>query len=203
MNRTLSILAVLALAVSASAQNFSGTLAVSPAWKATQTNGAALSTIELGTILSQAHTYGTNAFQMNAIALRSGTLTNGQTLDVSLAAMTNGFGPVAFARVNFLAVRSPTNNAMVGTNMVGTNALVVGNAASDQFAAWLGGTNQAVAIRPGGLLLLTAPISGYAATNKILRLANVGDTNAVAFDLYVGGVAELSLRPFSTRACHG
>lgn len=180
-------LAVLLSAASALAQNFSGTLTVAPAWKATQTNGAALSTIELGTILSQAHAYGTNANQMNALALRSGTLTNGETLDVSLAAMTNAFGPVAFARVNFIAVRSPTNNAMVGTNMVGTNALVVGNAASDQFAAWLGGTNQTVAIRPGGLLLLTSPISGYVSTGKLFRIANVGDTNSITYELYFGG----------------
>ena len=191
MKRILTIAAIVLSALAAQAQDFSGPLTVAPYWNASQTNGSAVSTIAVGNILAQSHTYGTNANQMNAIALRSGTLTNGQTLDVNLSAMTNAFGAVNFARVNFIAVRSPTNNAWLGTGtnatMTGTNALVVGNAASDQFAEWLGDVADTVVIRPGGLLLLTSPISGYVSTGKLFRIANVGDTNSITYELYFGG----------------
>ena len=191
MKRSLSILAIVLSALAAQAQDFSGPLTVAPFWSASQTNGSAVSTIAVGNIISQSHTYGTNANQMNGLALVSGTLTNGQAIELNLSSMTNAFGPVSFLRLNFIAVRSPTNNAWLGTGtnaaMTGTNALVVGNAASDQFAAWLGGTNQTVAIRPGGLLLLTSPISGYVSTGKLFRIANVGDTNSITYELYFGG----------------
>lgn len=191
MKRIFTFAAIFLSALSAKAQDFSGPLTVAPFWNASQTNGSAVSTIAVGTILSQAHTYGTNANQMNGIALRSGTLTNGQTLDVDLSLMTNAFGAVNFARVNFLAVRSPTNNAWLGTGtnatMTGTNLLVVGNAAATQFDSWLNASNAAVALKPGGLLLLTSPISGYASASKILRLSHVGDTNSITYELYVAG----------------
>lgn len=172
-------LAILVLSVlSSQAQDFSGTLTVAPLWKAAQTNGAALSTIELGTILSQAHTYGTNAFQMNAIALRSGTLTNGQERVLSCAALTNGFGQAMnLWRVNLLIVQS------TGTNNL--DALAVGGTA-DHLAV-LGATNQTATVAPGGVFMAYAPdAAGIVATGKVIRLANLG-TNALSYAVYIGG----------------
>lgn len=191
MKRALSILAIIASALAAQAQDFSGTISVTPNWQASTTSGAAVISLSLYQILSQAHTYGTNHNQMTQLILRSGTLTNGQSVTLNLAAVTNGFGQaVNLSRINFIAVRSPTNNAMIGTNMVGTNCLVIGNADSDQLAVWLfGGTNQTATVCPGGLLLVTAPVmGGIVSTGKLLKISNVGDTNSLTFEAYIGGI---------------
>ena len=195
MKRILTIAAIVLSALAAQAQDFSGTLTVTPNWQASTTSGAAVVKLSLYTLLSQSHTYGTNHNQMQSLILRSGTLTNGESVTLNLADVTNGFGQaVNLSRINFIAIRSPTNNAMIGTGtnaaMTGTNCLVIGNAASDQLAAGLfGGTNQTQTVLPGGMWMVTAPImGGIVSTGKLLKIANVGDTNSMLYEAYIGGI---------------
>jgi len=184
MKRIAAILfAALAVAGQTRAQDsFSGTLSVSPIYTLTLTNGASVLQESVGRVVQHAVAFGTNgtaaAPQMNAWFRETGTLTNGQERVFSCAALTNGFGQaMSLWRVNLLIVHSS------GASNV--DALVVGGAA-DHLPA-LGATNQTAAVLPGGLFMAYAPdAAGYAATGKVIRLAN-GGTNPLAYAVYVGG----------------
>lgn len=180
-NLAIYITAAIIFASKATAQDgtsFSGDLRVWPNWTHVKTNGASVVTETFGNILSQSHASGTNANQMNAFVRRIETLTNGAAYTLNLAAATNSFGDaVNFWRVNFLAVRSRTNNA---------GNIVIGNAASDQLQLFSEVTNTAT-VYPGGLFLVTAPsAAGIVSTNKLLMIQN-GSTNSATYELYIGG----------------
>jgi len=90
----------------------------------------------------------------------------------------------------------------VSVTTAGTNAVTVGNgstSSSTAFSSWLGGTNQTVTIRPGGLLLLVAPdATAYPAFTRVmdsddgagaLKISN-GNTNTATVDVWVGGASQ-------------
>lgn len=173
-----------ALALSLSNPTFgqiSGTVRVWPQIVHTKSNGVAVAVETIGQIIEREVSYGTNANQMTKWASRTGTLTNGEATTFTLLAFTNALGDaLAFSRVNWLAVVAPTSNLA---------AVEVGNAASDPFVGWLGGTTPTASVLPGGCIVAFAPsAAGYAVAtnNHALRIYNTG-TNAASYFLYVGG----------------
>lgn len=171
--KRLLIFAILAIAAAvAQAQiALTGTLTVDPDWVHSKTSAASTVLEYVSPILVQTNITGTNgtvaAPQMNSLFRRAVALTNGQSQTINVGSgLTNSFGDALtnLWRVNFLAVKAAASNA---------GAIAIGNAASDQFAGWLGGTNDTVKVRPGGLFLLTAPdATGIVSTGKLLKVAN-------------------------------
>lgn len=102
----------------------------------------------------------------------------GTLLDPLGAALT-------FARVKALIVRAAPGN---------TNNVVIGNAASNAWAALLGATGTAV-LRPGAALAVVAGTSdanGYAvtaSTGDLLKVANSGGVTPVTYDIVVIGAS--------------
>lgn len=183
MKKLAAAILAIAAALSASGQtNFSGSFAIVPKWTHSITYGQSYVSENIGQLFAMTNTYGSSNYQMNAFCRQDQIeLTNGGSETVSLAAMTNSFGKsTAFSRVNYLAVLSATNNQ---------DDVLVGAAASDQFAGWLGDTSDVVRVKPGGALVLVAPMqAGIVSTNKLLKVAHGGaTTNALRFDLFIGG----------------
>lgn len=175
---SISIL-LLAMAVAARADGtaFFGTLYVWPNWTYVSTNGAAVATETFPSkLLEWTHANGTNAGQMNAFAHRAVTVSNAAQT-ISCAAFTNAFGAALnFSRANYLAVYARTNNA---------GDILVGGIADHLLVAE---TNAMIRVRPGGLLLLTAPsATGYESTGKVIRVSTSVEANTTA-DVYLGGV---------------
>jgi hypothetical protein len=154
--------------------DFSGSLYVSPNWSHTKTSGVSTVTEKFSRILDQPHTYGTNASQMTAVVMISGTLTNSQAAVVPLATgVADAFGDtIVFSRISVLAVKASADN--LGPITLGTST-----------TNWLSATNATAIIRPGGLILLTAPdAAGYSAGS--LTISNAS-TNTVSYSITVGG----------------
>jgi hypothetical protein len=91
---------------------------------------------------------------------------------------------ITFARVKGLIVSASAANA---------NNVVIGGAASNAFTGVFGASTHTLAVRPGGLLVLTAPdASGYvvtAGTGDLLRVANSGGGTPVTYQIVVIGAA--------------
>jgi hypothetical protein len=182
----IAVLAFLLSAASALAQAtaFSGTYAVAPNWTHSKSNGSSIVYEQVGSILYQPHTFGTNASQMNAFWRFVGTLTNGETRTFNLKAATNSFGDVlAFSRINFMAVKVATN---------ASGGFTVGASDTDSSTLWHDGSDGVSSVLPGGVLAVTAPsATGIpVATNTCnFDVANTG-TNSAVVEIYVGGVAQ-------------
>lgn len=104
-------------------------------------------------------------------------------LDLSGTALQDPLGVnLALARVKLLAVYAYATNI---------NTLILDGAAGARITTILGGTTPTLTIRPGGLLLLTAPdATGYAitaTTADILRFTNGGAGTAVDYDVVIIG----------------
>ena len=163
-----------------STNSFSGALIVRPSWEYTKTTGASVLTQTLTDLALWRHTHGTNAYQMAALAVASGTLAGSATNTVSLGAMADGFGDVrSFARVRFMAMQAASNNV---------DSVRFGGAADDPFAAWAGDPSDTVNVAPGGLVMIIAPqAAGYAVgTSTNMMIVNTG-TNSATYYLYIGG----------------
>ncbi|MEV4059726.1 hypothetical protein [Nonomuraea dietziae] len=106
--------------------------------------------------------------------------------DLDLAGtLADPFGAaITFARVKALLVAASPANA---------NNVVIGGAASNQFVGPFGAGTHTLAVRPGGLLALTAPdATGYAVTagtGDLLRVANSGAGSSVTYQIVVVGAA--------------
>lgn len=180
MKRTLVciLLAIAAVAArAADGTSFSGTLFVWPNWTYVSTSWAAVATETFpAKLLEQTHANWTNANQMNAFAHMTVTVSNAAQT-ISCAAFTNGFGAsVNFKRANYLAVYARTNNA---------GDIQIGGIADHLLIA---DTNATINVRPGGILLLTAPNAiGYESTGKVIRVSTTTEANTTA-DVYLGGV---------------
>ncbi len=182
MNKTATIIAWLAITVSAMAQTttFSGATRIGTDWQHTKTFSG-------GTVRESfedwrwQHTSGTNANQMSAFTRSYVTLAGSATNTHAITNMVNSFGDtVAFDKVRFLRVESDTDNA---------HNIVMGGAASNPWTGWGGGTDPTITLAPGGMLLMIAPsLAGYAvATNSYnLQFVNQG-TNSVVYEIYIGG----------------
>ena len=67
-----------------------------------------------------------------------------------------------------------------------TNDVVVGAAGSNPFLGPLGGTTPTVAVRPGGILMMVAPATGWAvnaSTAHLLKVLNGGSGTGVTYDV--------------------
>jgi hypothetical protein len=105
-------------------------------------------------------------------------------LDLNGTALQDPLGVnLALARIKVLAVYAYPANV---------NNLLIGAAAANPVSTILGATG-VLTVRPGGLLLLTAPdVTAYgvtAATADILRFANSGAGTAVQYDAVVIGAS--------------
>jgi len=163
---------------------FSGTFILWPQWVNSKTAGSAVVSETIGQIYNQAHTFGTNAAQMNAFVRYAGSLTNGEERTFNLqGGVSNSFGDaVTFKRVNFLAIKGVTNNA---------GEITVGDAAANPFTGWIGGTNPTVSVGVGGMVMAYSPdATGYAvATNSnSLKIQNATTNASLGYELYIGGV---------------
>jgi hypothetical protein len=129
---------------------------------------------------------GTGAGQADRMWSDRRTIAASGTDDLDLAGvLTDAFGAVVtFARVRGLLVKAAATN---------TNNVVVGGAASNQFATWAGGVAHTVNVRPGGMLLLGATdATSYAVTagtGDLLRIANSGAGTSVTYDIVIIGAS--------------
>lgn len=182
MNK-LVLAAVVAATCAASAfSQISGTVRVWPQIVHTKSNGVAVAVETVGQIIEQAVVYGTNANQMTKWASRTVSLTNGEAVTYSLlGGISNAFGDaLTFSRVNWISISAPSANA---------NDITVGGASADPFVGWIGGTAPTATVRPGGIVMAYSPdATGYLVetNNYQLKILNAG-TNAVTFNLYIGG----------------
>lgn len=92
------------------------------------------------------------------------------------------------AIVTFVSVKA----IMIRASAANTNNVVVGGAASNAFAGPLGGTAPTLTVPPGGIVLLTAPKTGWpvvASTGDLLKVANGGAGTPVTYDVIVIGTS--------------
>ena len=181
-NTIISAIIFSVFAITAKADTFSGRLFVFNDWQHVKTMGASTVQESFGEFLSWTHTTGTNANQMNVIVRETTTLTNSQSRTLNLSGgVSDSFGDVStFQTVRFFCVTCPSTN---------TNNLSVGNASSNQWSAWAGGTNDTLTVRPGGSMIFIAPdATGYAVTTNACNLSftNLG-TNSIIYSSYIGG----------------
>lgn len=127
---------------------------------------------------------GTAADQADLLWTDTRTINASSTDDLDLAgSLTSALGgTITFARIRALYVAAASGN---------TNNVVVGGAASNQFATMFGSATDKIVVRPGGLLLLAnRDTTGYtvtASTGDLLRIANSGSGSTVTYDIAVIG----------------
>lgn len=181
MKRYAAILLCIMIAGAARGQTtFAGRLVLQPDWNHEKASGSSTLKETFAAFLDWSHTTGNSTNQMETIIVDTFTLTNAQTRTINLASVVNGFGDtINFATVRFLALTCPTSNV---------DNVIMGNASTNQFSTWAGGTNHTINVHPGGANLFVAPdATGYTiGSNPNLRLAN-GGTNNATYSLYVGG----------------
>lgn len=114
------------------------------------------------------------------------TLTASATENLDLAGgLTNSFGATqTFARIKLLMVKAASAN---------TNNVLVGGDATSTFLTWVVAENDAVVVRPGGLLLLHAPdATAYAVTattGDLLMITNSAGSTSVTYDIVIIGAS--------------
>lgn len=125
---------------------------------------------------------GTGADQANQVFVDTRTLASAanETLDLS-GSLTNAIGEsVTFTKLKAIIVKNK-----------GTTDLTIGNAASNQFASFLGGATQTLIVPAGGILVLTAPgangLAVTAGTGDQLKFTN-GSGASLDYDLILIGV---------------
>lgn len=129
---------------------------------------------------------GTGADQADMLWHDQRTLGASATENLDLAgSLTNAFGDVqTFARVKLLLVKAAAAN---------TNNVLVGGDATSTFLTWVVAENDAVVVRPGGLLLLYAPdATAYAVTattGDLLMITNSAGSTSVTYDIVIIGAS--------------
>ncbi len=117
---------------------------------------------------------------------RSIALSSSETLVLTVAgggSLVNAFGvSLTFTAIKVMLIHAyPTN----------TNDVIVGAAASNPWTTWLGGTTPSVTVKPGGTLLVVAPVAtGYvvtASTTDQLKVTNSSSGSAVVYDIFLLG----------------
>ena len=132
-----------------------------------------------------AFTDGSGADQAQKLFSDTRTLTASATESLDLAGgLTDVFGAtLTLTKVKALLIKAAAGN---------TNDVVVGGAASNQWAAPFGDVSDTVKVKPGGTLLLIAPdATGYAVTagtGDILKVANSAGSTSVSYDIVIVGV---------------
>lgn len=131
-------------------------------------------------------TNGTGANQADQMFHDQRTLSASANEALDLAGVLSDlFGAtIALARVKILIVYASPNN---------TNDVLVGGAASNGFISWVGDATDAVAVKPGGILILVAPnATGYpvtAGSADQLKIANSAGSTSVTYDIVIVGAS--------------
>lgn len=143
-----------------------------------------------GSNLSKARSWsfpsGTGAGQADKVFADRRTLAASATENLDLAgSLTDALGAtLTFARVRALLIEASSAN---------TNNVLVGGAASAQFATMFGDATDVLVVRPGGLVLLVAPdTTGYAVaatTGDLLKVANSSSGTGVTYDITILGTS--------------
>lgn len=106
------------------------------------------------------------------------------TLDLTGGTMKNPIGEaLVFAKVKAIFISAAAAN---------TNNVVIGNAAATGFVGPFGADTETLAVKPGGRILLAAPVGGWAVTantDDIIKLLNSGGTTGVTFDIVIIGTS--------------
>lgn len=127
---------------------------------------------------------GTGASQADKVFSDQRTLNASANETLDLTALADPFGaPLSFAKVKALLIAASPNNA---------NDVVIGAAASNPFLAALGGTTPTITLKPGGAVLLTAPVGGWTVTdssNDQLKIANSAGGSPVVYDIVLIGTS--------------
>lgn len=131
---------------------------------------------------------GVAAGQANVVWQDTRTVAASGTDDIDLAGvLTDAFGAtITAAKVKTILVAAADAN---------TNNVVVGGAASAQFATIFGDVTDKVIVRPGGVFALSVgsgDLNGYAVTATtadILRVANSGAGTSVTYDIILLGTS--------------
>lgn len=128
-------------------------------------------------------TNGTGANQASLVWSDQRTILASANDDIDLAGvLTDAFGAtITFARIKTIVIKAADTNV---------NNVVVGGASST-FTTWVTGTNPAVLVRPGGLLVLSAPdATAYVVTATsadTFRITNGGAGTSVVYDIILIG----------------
>jgi hypothetical protein len=145
--------------------------------------GLATTTSTFSLANSQGWTSGTGAQQADRLYTATRTIAASGTDPLDLAGvLTDGIGTtITFARVKAMYIAASGGN---------TNNVIVGGG-TNPFVNWVGAGTHTVTVRPGGLLLLTAPdATAYVvtpATGDILQLANSGAGTTVTYTIAIYG----------------
>lgn len=166
----------------------STTVRVNVAAKQTATLDLGASEANIAKQLAISLASGTAAGQADRIFSDTRTLTASSSEDLDLAGvLTDAFGTaITFAKVKGIFIKAADGN---------TNNVIVGGAASAQFATWAGAATHTVTVRPGGLLLLACgegDLNAYAVTATtadLLKVANSGAGTSVSYDVIIWGTS--------------
>lgn len=129
---------------------------------------------------------GTGAGQADVLWSDIRTIAASTTENLDLTGtLLDPFGAVVnFARVRMLLVRADPGN---------TNNVIVGGAASNAWATWVGAAAHTVTVNPGGIFLVGAPdATGYAVTagtGDLLKIANSSSGTAVTYTIALLGAS--------------
>jgi len=127
-------------------------------------------------------TPGTGSNQLDKVFHDVRTLTAGSNESLDLAgSLVDSFGAtITFAALKVLLIR----------NLSTTQTLTVGNG-STPFLSWVGAAAHTVTIPPKGMLLLVAPLAGFAVTpdtGDILKITNSA-TNPCDYQIVLAGTS--------------
>lgn len=146
------------------------------------------STVDLGTVLhsvawgpSYSFTDGTGANQAKAVFTDTRTISASSSETLDMDALVDAFGnTIVGTKVKAIAVQASSGN---------TNDVLVGGAASNQFAPMFGDVTDVIKVKPGGMMLLVAPnATGYAitaSTGDTLKVANSSSGSSVTYTIAI------------------
>jgi hypothetical protein len=159
------------------------TVTVSVLATLTKSLDLAAGTVPLTYTQQKAFTDGAGADKIEAIFHDQRTLAASTSEELDLAGgLTDGFGDtLTFTKIKAILVRAAAGN---------TNDVVVGGAASNAWETWCG-AGDTVKVKPGGILLMTAPdatgLAVTAGTGDLLKIANGSSGTSVTYDIIVLG----------------
>lgn len=181
----LLVLLILAPARPALAAGVRGDVAASVVGKYFGANALGAVSLDLNWALDLALTEGTGANQADKIFADRRTLAASATENLDLAGvLPDPFG----ATLTFVTVKA----IVVKASAANTNDLVIGAAGSNPFTGPLGGTSPTISVRPGGMVVLAAPATGWtvtAGTGDILKVTNGGSGTGVTYDIIIIGTS--------------